>query len=111
MQDALGVLLLYVDKVVQVRDGLQVILVNLPATLKHFDHDVVVDVGDEVSHFLVRQVEPVEPVLHTFDLDELVVVSDAQTPRLRQLVLHSLELPQEVVDLLEDQHHVVREDG
>ena len=31
-----------------------------PSRLKHFDEDVIVDVGDEVSHLVMGQIEAVE---------------------------------------------------
>ena len=111
MENRLAVLALDTDKIVKVLDSLQVVLVDLPATLEHLHHDVVVDVGHEVGHLLVSKVEAVESVLHAFDGCKLVKVSDAEAPRLRELVLHSLQFPKEVVDLLEHNHHVLGEDG
>ena len=69
------------------------------------------NVVNKMRHFLVSQVKPVESVLHAWQLSKLVGIRDSQTPRSTQTMFDSLELPQEIVDLLKDNHHFIGEDG
>ena len=64
---------------------------------------------DKMSHFLVSKIEFVESVSHSWDHIELVCVGYAQTPGGGETVVYSLELPEEIIYLLEHNHHFVRE--
>ena len=90
---------------------LQFVVEDLPGRLQHLDHDVVVDVTHEVSHLLMGQVESMESILHARKLGELIGVGNTQAPRGGKSMLDSLKFPQEIVDLLEYDHHIVRENG
>ena len=101
--------MLLLNHLIEIFDCLDFVVVDLPAAFQDLHHDVVVNVVHEVSHFLVSEIESVELVFHAFNGIELVKVADSKAPGLRELVLHSLQFPQKVVDLLEYYHNLLGE--
>ena len=69
------------------------------------------DVLDEMCHLLMGKIEFVESIHHSRDFLELVGVSYAESPGSAKAMVYSLELPEEVVNLLENNHHFIREYG
>ena len=72
MQNRFGVFHLDGNEFIQILDLLEVIIVDFPGGFKYLNHDVVVNIIDEVSHFLMRKIKSVESVFHSWDLRELI---------------------------------------
>ena len=83
-----------------------------PGGLEHLDEDVVVDVGDEVRHLVMREVEPVEFGLQVgAEPAELLLVRHGDAPGKRQRVLNLFELEHEGENFVVVVHHFLRENG
>ena len=77
MQNRFGVFDLDSNKFIQILYLLKIIVVNFPSGFEDFNHDVIVDIIDEVCHLLMCKIKAVESVFHTWDLGELVRVCDS----------------------------------
>lgn len=82
-----------------------------PSRFEHLNQDVVVDVGHEVGHFVMGQVESVELSSETcIESSELLLILHGDTPGERQGVLNLLKLQHERENFVVVVHNLLRED-
>lgn len=127
MQELVQILLLVVDQCfvndigdklflennqgVQVSHLVKSVKEDGPGRLKHFDQDVVVDVGDKVGHFVMCEVESMELSLQTgTEPPELLLVLHRDAPGEGQGVLDLLKLEHERKYFIVVVHHLFCED-
>ena len=64
-----------------------------------------------MSHFLMSEVKTMESVFHSRYFREFMLICNTMTPRGTESMFDSFQLPKEIIDLLECQHHVIGEDS
>ena len=72
VEDTLAIADLHTYQVIQVGAGLQLVIVDLPGGLEDFNHNVIMNIVDEVRHLLMCKVESMEAVLHPWELSKFV---------------------------------------